>query len=178
MLSPILVIIVIMMVLFVSIVLMDVNKLTILRDEIQGTADVAAAGALAYSIDAGGVYGSESMTVNESLAKIKFKKLFDDGIALYTPAKGGSLIDDHDVTSVTVRKVKAGEMPDEKNRDQYICEGLVQVQFRRTNLIDYAATTILRYRDPVSGGVMKLETGQSNTKGKIFIRGSARVFLR
>lgn len=173
-----LVIIVVMIVMFVSLVLYDLNKLTILRDEIQGTADVAAAGALAYSIDTGGVYGSESMTVNESLAKIKFEKLFNDGIAIYTNAKGGSLIDDHDITNVTVRKVKAGEMPDEKNRDQYICEGLVQVQFRRTNLIDYAATTILRYRDPVSGGVMKLATGQTNTEGKLFIRGSARVFLR
>ncbi len=172
--TPIPVVIVIMIVIFVGLVFMDFTKLLTLRDEIQGDADVAAAGALSYALNANEVF-DENMTVNESLAKKKFEQLFADSMTTYMD--GRQLVSGYNVRRVSIRNA-AGSTVTEGDRSQYICEAIVSVEFTRLNLIDYVANVGLRYRDVLAGGRVEISEGQTNERGKVLVRGAARVILR
>lgn len=171
MMAPIPVLIVILMVSFVALVTIDMNKRTVLADEIKGMADVAAAGALAYSVDVGKAYSS-NFQVNESVAKNKFTQLFEEAI---NPLLGG-IAQDFQVKRVTVKRLKSSYGGDD--RDQYVLEAIVSVGFRQTTLIEHAGQQLLQYRDPERGTLITLSDSQTESKGKTFVRGSARVILR
>lgn len=171
MMAPIPVVIVILMVAFITLVTVDMNKRTVLADEIKGMADVAAAGALAYAVDVGKAYSS-NFQVNESVAKNKFTQLFEESI---NPLLGG-IAQDFQVKRVTVKRLKSSYGGDD--REQYVLEAIVSVGFRQTTLIEHAGQQMLQYRDPERGALITLTDSQTESKGKTFVRGSARVILR
>lgn len=178
MMAPIPVVIVILMVSFIALVTIDMNKRTVLADEIKGMADVAAAGALAYAVDVGKAYSS-NFQVNQSVAKNKFNQLFEEAINPLLENRG--IAQNFQVKRVTVKRLKSSYKNSDgsdDDRDQYVLEAIVSVGFRQTTLIEHAGQQMLQYRDPERGALITLTDSQTESEGKTFVRGSARVILR
>lgn len=177
--------------LFIFLGVTSVGKALKVRTEMQGIIDVAATGALSYSVNTSRLW-DENLSVNEGMVRNKFREL----VNLEVGRRQNFLTDvnirrinvvqtkDKDLNSETSTQggttdVGANETHTYENRDQVYMEAIVTAKYPVANILDTVGMAGVRFYDIITGRTQEY-TEFTNEQGQdlVILRTVARVVKR
>lgn len=177
--------------LFIFLVTISVGQKLRVRTEMQGIIDVAATGALSYSVNTSRLW-DENLSVNEGMVRNKFRELVNLEVG-----RRRNFLTDVNIRRINVVQTKDKDLNSEtstqggttdvgvnqthtyENRDQVYMEAIVTAKYPVANILDAVGMAGVRFYDIITGRTQEY-TEFTNEQGQdlVILRTVARVVKR